>query len=107
MSVQLDVDVIALEPDAEEQVPEQDGGRERREVVGATVDEEDVRREEAARERNGRRGGGGVIVARNVGKERGSGIEEMRRTCERQCSSARPFTLPVRNTSDPTEVHCG
>lgn len=69
MPVQLDVDVIALEPDAEEQVPEQDGGREGREVVGATVDEEDVRREEAARERSGWRCGGGIAVG-CMGEER-------------------------------------
>ena len=92
MSVQLDVDVIALESDAEEQVPEQDGGREGREVVRATVDEEDVRREEAARERNGCRCRGAIAIG-NMGEDRGSGVEQMRGTARSSCSSARPLAL--------------
>lgn len=95
MPVQLHVDAITFQSDPGEQVPEQDGRRERREVVAAAVDEQHVPREEAPRKRD-------LVVAAlgNVGEKGRSRVDEVRRTAGEHNAFCRerPSPCPFSST---------
>lgn len=77
VSVYLDIGLVAPEADSEQQVVEEDGRREGRQVVRSSMKDEHLSGQEAARER---------LVVRRHGEsrrkkeERGGGVQEMGRT---------------------------